>query len=374
MFRSFLALRRVDPGFDREGVLTARIIVPNAEIGDEMEAALFYRTLRDRLVQQPGVEAVGFVTAVPLGGGGIAFGGMEVEDEPRSDDELPVFAMLPQADAGYVEAMGIDVLEGRGFTTADGADQGRGAMVSESFARHWWPEGSALGRRVRFGAENEDWYTIVGVVADVRQDGLELPPREAVYFPTLTEADGRYTVARAQDVVLRLTGDPIAFLPVLQREVRALSGRIPVAMPRTMESVFTAATARTSFTLTLLGAASGIALLLGLVGIYGVISYMVSTRRREIGVRMALGASAPSVRGMIVRQGLALAGAGVVVGLVAAVGLSRVMGALLFGVSATDPVTYLSVATLLVGVASLASWLPARRASGVDPSIALRAE
>ena len=374
MFRSFMALRAVDPGFDREGLLTARIIVPGGEIQDDREAAQFYRDLRDRLAQQPGVQEVGFVGAVPLSEAGVAFGGMEVEDQPRAENEMPVFASLPQADVGYVEAMGIDVLEGRSFQPGDGGDEGRGAMVSESFAKHWWPEGSALGRRVRFGGENEDWYTIVGVVGDVRQNSLEEPPRESVYFPTLTEGDGTFFVARAQDVVVRVSGDPLSFVPVLRREVQALNPRIPVATPRTMDTVFDGATARTSFTLTMLGAASGIALLLGLVGIYGVISYVVSQRVREIGVRMALGASAPSVRGMVVRQGLVLAGAGVVVGLGAALAMSRLMGAILFGVSATDPLTYLTVATTLVAVAAVASWLPARRAAGVDPSTALRAE
>ncbi|HKJ02822.1 MAG TPA: FtsX-like permease family protein, partial [Longimicrobiales bacterium] len=216
--------------------------------------------------------------------------------------------------------------------------------------------------------------TIVGVVGDVRQNSLEDPPQESVYFPTLGEADGSYFAARAQDVVVRVVGDPLAFVPVLRREVQALNPRIPVATPRTMDSVFDGATARTSFTMTMLGAASGVALLLGLVGIYGVISYVVSQRRREIGVRMALGASAPSVRAMVVRQGLALALAGVGVGLLAALTLSRVMGAILFGVSTTDPLTYGAVAVTLVGVATLASWLPARRAAGVDPSTALRAD
>ncbi|GMV05917.1 MAG: hypothetical protein AMXMBFR53_21940 [Gemmatimonadota bacterium] len=374
MYRSFLALRAVDPGFDTENVLTARIIVPGGEIGDAVDAARFFRTLRDRLVQQPGVVDVGFATAVPLGGGGMSFGGIEVEDHPRGPDELPVFAALPQVDAGYVEAMGIQVREGRAFRPGDGADEARSAMVSASFAQHWWPEGSALGRRVRFGGEDEDWYTIVGVVEDVRQNNLQDPPQETIYFPTLTEAGGNYQVARAQDVVIRTSGDPLAFLPVLRRELQAVNPRIPLANPRSMETVFAGATARTSFTMTMLGAASGIALLLGLVGIYGVISYVVSQRRREIGVRMALGASAPSVRGMVVRQGMALAGAGVAVGLLAALGLSRVMTSLLFGVSATDPVTYGAVAATLVAVAAAASWLPARRAAGVDPSVALRSE
>lgn len=374
MFRSFLALRAVDPGFDAEGVLTVRVTVPTGEIQDAREADRFFQTLRDRVADQPGVLGAGLVTSVPLGGSGLSFGGMEVEDHPRAENELPVFANLPQAAPGYVEAMGIPVLEGRSFRPGDGPDEGRAAMVSRSFAQHWWPGGSALGRRVRFGNPDETWYTIVGVVGDVRHRNLEDPAPEMVYFPTLTEVAGNYQVARAQDLAVRTSGDPLAFLPVLRRELQALNPRIPLSNPRTMTAVLQGATARTSFTMSLLGAASGIALLLGLVGIYGVVSYVVSQRTREIGVRMALGATAPAVRGMVVRQGLAVAGVGVVVGLVAAAGLSRVMTALLFGVSATDPVTYAGVGVALVVVAALASWLPARRAAGVDPSTALRAE
>jgi predicted permease len=374
MFRSFLALRAADPGFDTEGILTARIIVPSGEIEDARATAEFFRQLRRRLEEQPGVEAVGLTGAVPLGAAGVSFASMEVEDHPRGPDELPVFAALPVADVGYVEAMGIEVLEGRSARPGDGGDEGRNVTVNRSFAEHWWPEGSALGRRVRYGAEDEAWYTIVGVLDDVHQSGLAEPPREAVYFPPLGEIGGTYFVARAQDVVIRTAGDPMAFVPVLRREVRAIDPRIPVANPRTMETVFRESTARTSFTMTMLGAASGIALLLGLVGIYGVISYVVSQRTREIGVRMALGASGSKVRRMVLRQGLVLAAFGVVLGLLAAVALSRVMAALLYRVGAVDLVTYASVAAGLVAVAALASWIPALRAAAVDPSRALRAE
>ena len=176
------------------------------------------------------------------------------------------------------------------------------------------------------------------------------------------------------DVVVRTGGDPAQLVPVLRREVQALNPRIPVSNPTTMAQAFRQATARTSFTMALLAVASGTALLLGLVGIYGVISYVVSQRTREIGVRIALGASGSAVRGMVVRQGLTLASLGVAIGVAAALGLSSFMASLLYGVSATDPVTYAVLALALVGTATLASWVPAHRASRVDPSRALRAE
>lgn len=180
--------------------------------------------------------------------------------------------------------------------------------------------------------------------------------------------------ARALDVVVRTSCDPLALVPALRHEVRELNPRIPVANARTMEDQFAGATARTSFIMAMLGAASGIALLLGLVGIYGVISYVVSQRTREIGVRIALGASTATVRGMVVRQGLIPGGIGIAIGLVAAALLSRVLGSLLYGVSATDPAAYLAVAAAPIGVAVLGSLIPALRAAGVDSSRALRAE
>ncbi len=284
-----------------------------------------------------------------------------------------MFSSNAQAGVGYFEAMSIPVVEGRTFQPGDGAEGVRAVVVSESFARHWWPDVSPVGRRLRPGSDS-DWYTIVGVVGDVHERSLEDTPEEMVYYTTTVGPADSPFPARTLDVVVKTASEPLQFVPVLRRELRALNPRIPLAQPRTLEDVFRGATARTSFTMALLGAASAIALLLGLVGIYGVISYVVSQRTREIGVRMALGASAESVRGMVVRQGLTLAVVGAVVGLLAAVGLSSVLGSILFGVSATDPLTYVAVAAALVTVATAASWLPATRAASVDPSTALRGE
>jgi putative ABC transport system permease protein len=370
MFRSFLALRAVDPGFDPEGVLTARLAVPTADVRDPIEAASFWRQLIDRLEQQPGVIAAGAVQGVPLTGL-FGLGNVDVEDQPRGPNELPVMASFLRAESGVFETLGIDVLEGRGFERGDGADGVRAVVISEAFAKHWWPQGGALGRHVRQGP-NEPWYEVVGVVNDVRQTDLETTSEELVYFPALWGPTEQPITTRTMDVVVKVSGDPLAFIPVLRREVLALNPRIPIANPRTMQAVFETATARTSFTVVLLGAASIVALVLGLVGIYGVISYVVSQRTREIGVRMALGASGATVRRMVVRQGVVLTGLGIVLGLVGAAALSRVMSSLLFGVSAMDPLTYAGVAAALAAVAVLASWLPALRAAGVDPSIALR--
>ncbi len=372
MFRSFVALRAQDPGFEVENVLTARLSVPSAEIQDWRQTADFFRQLRERMGGQPGVVAVGFGQRAPLSGGA-GFVTIDVEDHPRGPEEMPIFSTQMLVGEGYFEVMGIQLRQGRTFQPGDGADGTRAVVISESFAHRWWPDSSPLGRRVGDGGEDgADWWQIVGVVADVTHQDLRGDPEEFVYFPTTVGPAANPQSARSLDILVKTASDPLQLIPVLRRELRALSPRIPLSNPRTMEQVFRVATSRTSFTMAMLGAASGIALLLGLIGIYGVVSYVVSQRTREIGVRMALGATAPSVRGMVVRQGLALAVGGIAVGLLAAGFLSSVMSSLLFGVNALDPLTYGAVAGTLVCVAAFASWIPARRAAGVDPSRALR--
>jgi predicted permease len=371
MVRSFVALRATDPGFDAEGVMTARITVPTTEIAGWEETAGFFVTLRERLAAQGGVESVGFTDSAPLSGG-MAYYNVEVEDHPRAEGEIPIFARQSQVGAGYFEAMGIDLVEGRGFEPGDGAEGRRVAVVGERFARQYWPGESPLGRRINNGPG--DWYEIVGVVDDVKFQSLVEENDEIVYWPATIGSAEEPRAARSMDVVIRTGMDPLTLIPVLRREVQALNPRIPVSNPRLMQDVVDAAMSRTSFVMALLGTASGVALLLGLVGIYGVISYVVSQRTREIGVRMALGATGPSVRSMVVRQGLVLAGGGVLLGLVVAGAMSSVLASLLYGVSATDPITYGGVALALVTVSLVASWIPATRAAGVDPSKALRAE
>lgn len=373
MLRSFQELRRMDPGFEAEGVLTARITVPSAEIEENGALTAFYTSLRDRLAAQPSVQAVGLAQSVPLGAG-LSYFGFPVEDFPAGPGDIGVLASHNQVSLGYFETMGIELLEGRLFQPGDGADGTRAVVVNEAFAERWWPGESALGRRLSQGIPDEDWFEIVGVVEDSHYQSLEQAPEHLVYWPPTVGRAAAPSIARTMDVVLRTSLEPTSLVPVLRREVAALNPRIPVANPRTMSDVVSNATARTSFTMALLGAASGVALLLGLVGIYGVVSYVVAQRTREIGVRMALGATAGSVRSMIVRQGLVLAAWGVGLGLLGAAALSRVMSSILFGVSAIDPWTYAAVSVALVTVSVAASWLPARRAAGVDPSRALRAE
>jgi predicted permease len=371
MFRSFLALMAVDPGFRKEGVLTVQLSVPPGEIAEPRAVADLYRQLRERLATQTAVVAVGAGGAVPLSGQ-LSFGSHQIEDHPTAPNELPPMAFFTNVDPGYFDALGIRVIEGRAIEANDAADGFRGVVVSRAYAGRWWPDGSALGRRVEVGPGGP--WEIVGVVADVRNRGLQEDPEEMLYLPTVIGPADEPQSVRTRELVVRVNGDPAAFLPAVRRVINELNPHVPLANARTMDEVVRVAAAETSFTMAVLGAASAVALLLGLVGIYGVVSYVVTQRTREIGVRMALGATGAEVRGMVVRQGTGLAVIGVAAGLAAALGASRVIESLLFGVSSRDPLTYGAVGASLIAVACLASWIPARRAAGVDPTVALRQE
>jgi predicted permease len=369
MFRSFLALMAVDPGFEQEGILAVQLSVPPGEISDPAAVADFYRQVRERISAQSGALSVGAGASVPLSGQ-LAFVTHSIEDHPTGPDELPPLAHFTNADVGYFETLGIPIVDGRSLTSRDGASQFRGVVVSRAYAQRWWPDASAIGRRIEFGPGGP--WEIVGIAENVRNRGLQEDPEEIVYLPAqIGPADAPQSV-RTREIVIRVASDPLAFLPIVRREVREINARIPLSNPRTMRDMVRVATAETSFTMAVLGSASVVALLLGLIGIYGVVSYIVTQRTRELGVRMALGAQRSYVRGLVVRQGLVLGGIGVAAGLALALAGSRLIESLLFGVSARDPLTYGAVAIALLAVAGLASWIPAQRAAGVDPAIALR--
>jgi predicted permease len=274
---------------------------------------------------------------------------------------------------GYFATMHIPLLAGRGFTTVDPNNPPHEVIVSRSFAERYWKGQSPIGKRLHPGP-SDDWSAIVGVVNDVHIEGLEQAPEQAVYFPLLEQQADKVYAPRTLTFVVRSTGDATGITGAARRIVQQLASGVPVFGVRPLTDVVARASARTSFTLLLLAIASGAALLLGAIGIYGVISYMVSLRTREIGVRMALGAAPGEIGRMVSRQGLTMAGAGVAIGLVTALALTRYLRTLLFEISPTDPLTLGGVAAILLVVALAASWLPARRAARVDPAVALRAE
>ncbi len=378
MARSFWALRKVDPGFDTEGVLTFRVSLPAAEYPDGDDTVLFYRRLFENLRGLPGVTNVGANTNLPMTDGSNS-NGVVLEDFPLQQDEVPPIIRTNRAAPGYFEALGIPLREGRFFERGDVDQPARGAVVvSETFAQQFWPGQSALGKRLTPGiavGDETKWYTIVGVVGDVRDDGLAQEPPAMAYYPTvpIPESEDQWTI-RTTSVAVRAGVDPMSLAAAARQAVWDIDPRIPIANTRTTGEIVSGSMARTSFTMLLLAIAAGVALLLGAVGIYGVISYVVSQRTREIGVRMALGAKERDVSLMVVGQGMLVSSIGVGLGLVAAFGLTRLMGTLLFGVSATDPLTFGALGLFLLGVAVVASLIPARRAAAVHPVEALRYE
>jgi len=378
--RSFQRMRAVDPGFKPDNVLTLRLSLPEATYRTPGDISRFYYQLTTRLATVPGVQVAGATSKLPLLDAGSNNNGVWVEDHPITSTELPTIHSTVTVTQDYFKAMGIPIVEGRTFRD-NGSDRASHEMiVGRAFARHFWPTGSAIGKRVKTGGPDAAWSTIVGVVGDVHDQALTKPVDEVMYQPTIgimQPQPGVMDTLIAENnmtLTIRTAGDPMAVFPALRSEIWALDRNLPLVNVRALSSVVSSAMARTTFTLIMIGAAAGVALLLGAIGIYGVISYMVSLRTREIGVRMALGARSDQVRRMVVRQGLTLAGIGAAIGLAGALAMSRLISSLLYGIAPYDPVTLGGVTLGLLVVAAVASWLPAMRAARIDPIEALRAE
>ncbi len=375
MIRSFQALRDVEPGFVRpHDVQTLRISIPDKQVQDAEAAARMQHAILDKLSALPGVESAGMANAVPMEGNSW-HDPLFAEDRTYAEGQLPELRLFRFAAPGWFQAMGTPIVAGRDFTWSETYDRLPVVVVSKSLARDLWGDPqAALGKRVR-ETHKSAWREVIGVVADVHHDGLDREAPSTVYFPILTKDFEADSMSRSLAFVVR---SPRAGSEGLLKEIReavwSVNGSLPVASVETLSSYCERSMARTSFTMVMLALASGMALLLGVVGIYAVISYTVSQRSREIGIRLALGARREELTRMFVRHGLVLAGIGAAIGLVAALGLGRVMSSLLFGVGASDPLTRGVVATSLVSAAGLASYVPARRVADVDPAAALRAE
>jgi putative ABC transport system permease protein len=372
LVKSFSRLMEVNPGFRTDGVLTFQVTLPGGK--SSPQKVNFIEQIVERLKALPGVQAAAATDSLPL----THFARMtaaDVEGRPPIDwsrvkpgEVTPV--SRPTVTLDYFNAMGIPVRNGRAFTSQDARPAAGVVIVNEAFEKYYFPGQSAVGKRIRLVGSSADapWPTVVGVVSDVRQSGLAGDVTLEVYSPVIEDMGG------ALSFVIRVAGEPAHLIPAVRAVVAEAEPNQPLHNVMTMEQRLANTTTSRRLNTVLLGSFAGVALLLAVVGIYGVMSYAVTQRRREIGVRMALGARKSDVLGLIIHGGLRLTLLGVAIGLAVAFALTRYLSSLLYSVKATDPWTFLGVAVALTGVALLASWLPARRAARVDPMEALRYE
>jgi putative ABC transport system permease protein len=371
MIRTFIAMRQVQPGFTGpEQVQTFRVDIPGALINNREQAARTHQFIAERLARVPGVASVGLSSSITMDGEN---NGNPIYPEgfPVDESGIPPLRRYKSIGPGYVETMGNRMVAGRSVTWNEIFEQRPVIMISEPLAREYWQDAArAIGKRVR-SSGGQPWREVVGVVGPERDDGLNHPATAIVYWPMLSESYEWRMMAYA--VRSNRTGSP-GFMRELQQAVWSVNPNLPLDAVQTLDDIQASSMAQTSFAMVMLAIAASVALLLGVVGIYAVVAYVVAQRTREIGIRMALGARSLDVRAMFLRQALWLTISGIAIGIGASLVVTHTLSALLFGVSRLDPLTYAAVSVVLAFVALLATYVPARRAARVDPVIALRAD
>ncbi|MGH9936763.1 MAG: ABC transporter permease, partial [Blastocatellia bacterium] len=369
LVRSFWRLQQVNPGFKTDHVLTLQLTLPRSKYPEGAQVVSFYQRLQERLSALPGAESASATSSI-LMPNITNSGGFSIENKPQDPREQSLELPFEAVQPNYFQTMGVQLMNGRAFTEQDARGRPEVAIVNETFVKRYFPNEDPIGKRFTFGDANDNpqWITIVGVVRDTKRQGLDRPIRIESWMPHAQMP------ARSMEVVLRTTGDPLALSQAVREAVWSLDRDLPIPKIETMEQILSESVAQRRLNMLLLGLFALVALILAAVGIYGVMSYAVTQRTHEIGVRVALGARDRDVLRLVVAQGMMLALAGVAIGLIATFALTRLMASLLFGVSATDPLTFILISLLLASVALIACWVPARRATKVDPMVALRYE
>ncbi|MGA9771258.1 MAG: ABC transporter permease [Blastocatellia bacterium] len=369
LIKSFAQLQQINSGLRPENVLTMRVSLPNAKYSTTQAASTFYKQVFDRVSNLPGVQAAGAINMLPLQRSGFN-GDIEIEGQgPYQPGQAPL-AEFRAVTPDYFRALGIPFIEGQTYNAQITEKSPPIVIINQTMAKRYWPNESAIGKRIRIWTP--DWLTVTGVVGDTKQSGLTQEVRSEIYFSDAQAPD--LALTQSMSLVVRAASDPANLTPIIRREVQAVDPAQPIYSIESMESVIATSVSDRRLNMMLLGIFAAVALVLAAVGIYGVLSYTVSQRTHEIGIRMAVGARPSDILKLVVRQAMSMALAGVAVGLVASFALTRLMSSLLFGVSATDPATFALISIILTGVALAACFVPARRATKVDPMIALRYE
>ena len=373
LIKSFMRLQETELGFDPENVLTLRVPLPEARYKENALVENFWDELLRRVRALPGVESAGLTRGLPMNGG--IESNVMVEGQETTNPKDATVAVNLYAEPGYFRTMNIKLLRGRFLSDRDTKDAPLAVMVDEMFVARFFPNADPLGKRLRIGGDRAPLRNIVGVFKHIKHYGPDEEGRVEIYTPYKQVSQESFAAAnRSLWLAVKTTGDPTSLAPLIRNEVLQIDKDQPISNVETMENIVAATVAPQKFATWLLGIFAGSAMLLAAIGIYGVMAYSVPQRTHEIGIRMALGAAQGDVLRMVVVQGMKLALLGVGIGIIGAVALTRLMSSLLYGVSATDPLTYGGVSLLLAGVAFLACLIPARRATRVDPMIALRYE